>query len=452
MVDEIAAANAKSLALDLDWFASVLNTRLRHYFGNTGEEDGVFALEPPDLSQHQSTYAEFVLHYELSIEERLIVLLSIVPHIRPQLLDPLMIKNADLDRNFTEFGGVQGRNHAGFLPTGETALFLLAGDDLGKRMQVRHLMDSTHFFSSHGILGFRSAGASEPASSGQLQLTTEYLDYFTSGRPTPPAFSEDFPAKKIVSRESWDDLVLKNQVMERIQELNAWFRHGEALMKDLGFERCMRPGYRSLFYGPPGTGKTMTAALLASEAGRDIYRVDLSAVVSKWVGETSKNLAKVFDQAQNRNWILFFDEADALFTKRTQLKDAHDKYANQEVAFLLQRLEDFDGVVILATNLREQLDDAFTRRFDSIIHFPMPSKQERLRIWENSVEGRIELQDSVDLPEIAAKYDLSGGAIMNIVRFASLMALDDGSRIISLANIERGVRQELQKESRSQSP
>ena len=143
-------------------------------------------------------------------------------------------------------------------------------------------------------------------------------------------------------------------------------------MNDWGMAPKLRPGYRSLFYGPPGTGKTMTACLLGKSTGRDVYKVDLSLVVSKYIGETEKNLARVFDQAQHKGWILFFDEADALFGKRSETRDAHDRYANQEVSFLLQRIETFDGIAILASNQRENLDDAFTRRFESIIYFPMP--------------------------------------------------------------------------------
>ena len=172
-------------------------------------------------------------------------------------------------------------------------------------------------------------------------------------------------------------------------------------------------------------------------------------VISKYIGETEKNLAKVFDQAGQRDWILFFDEADALFGKRTNVKDAHDRYANQEVAYLLQRVEEYDGVVILASNLKEHIDEAFTRRFHSIIHFPMPRPQERLRIWENAFNGAVVLEPAVELRRLAPKYEISGGAIMNVVRYASLMSLSRGSNTILLSDLEAGVHKELQKEGRS---
>ena len=136
--------------------------------------------------------------------------------------------------------------------------------------------------------------------------------------------------------------------------------------------RYVSGGYRVLFHGPPGTGKSMTVRLLGKNSGRDVFRVDLSQVVSKYIGETEKNLSRIFDKAELRDWILFFDEADALFGKRTDIKDAHDRFANQEISFLLQRIEDFSGLVILATNLKSNLDEAFLRRFQSVVYFNVP--------------------------------------------------------------------------------
>jgi SpoVK/Ycf46/Vps4 family AAA+-type ATPase len=211
----------------------------------------------------------------------------------------------------------------------------------------------------------------------------------------------------------------------------------------------LRPGYRSLFYGPPGTGKTMTACLLGKYTGRDVYKVDLALVVSKYIGETEKNLAKVFDQAQHKGWILFFDEADALFGKRSETKDAHDRYANQEVAFLLQRIESFDGIAILASNRRENLDDAFARRFESIIYFPMPGPAERLRLWRQGFSPQARLAETLDLERIAQEHALAGGAIMNVIRYASLQALKAGRDLIASEDIMQGIRREYAKEGKS---
>jgi SpoVK/Ycf46/Vps4 family AAA+-type ATPase len=193
----------------------------------------------------------------------------------------------------------------------------------------------------------------------------------------------------------------------------------------------------------------MTACLLGKSTGRDVYKIDLSLIVSKYIGETEKNLAKVFDQAQHKGWILFFDEADALFGRRTETRDAHDRYANQEISFLLQRIETFDGIAILASNRRENLDDAFSRRFESIIYFPMPRPRERLRLWQQGFSPQAELEDSLDLAHIAHEHTLSGGSIMNVIRYASLQALERGGSVIASEDVQQGIRREYAKEGKS---
>jgi SpoVK/Ycf46/Vps4 family AAA+-type ATPase len=192
----------------------------------------------------------------------------------------------------------------------------------------------------------------------------------------------------------------------------------------------------------------MTACLLGKSTGREVYKVDLSLVISKYIGETEKNLAKVFDQAQHKGWILFFDEADALFGKRSETKDAHDRYANQEVSFLLQRIEVFDGIAILASNRRDNLDEAFTRRFESVIYFPLPRPEERLRLWRQGFSSKAELARDLDLEKIAQEHALSGGAIMNVIRYASLQALERESTVIRLDDVIQGIRKEYAKEGK----
>jgi SpoVK/Ycf46/Vps4 family AAA+-type ATPase len=188
--------------------------------------------------------------------------------------------------------------------------------------------------------------------------------------------------------------------------------------------------------------------LLGKNTGLDVYRIDLSMIVSKFIGETEKNLANVFDQAMNHKWILFFDEADALFGKRTSASSAHDRYANQEVSYLLQRIEDYPGVVILATNLKSNIDEAFARRFQNMIHFPMPGTEERLQLWEKAFSKNSKLDDGVDLFKIASTHVISGGAIINVVRYCSLMAIERGDNIILGSDIEKGIKREFKKEGK----
>ena len=189
--------------------------------------------------------------------------------------------------------------------------------------------------------------------------------------------------------------------------------------------------------------------LLDKYTGKDVFRIDLSRVVSKYIGETEKNLSRLFDKAENKDWILFFDEADALFGKRTDVKDSHDRYANQEVSFLLQRVEDFSGIVILASNFKSNIDDAFIRRFQTVVHFPIPKPAQRLQLWQNAFSARAQLAANVNLQEIAQHYELTGGAIVNVVRYCSLMAVSQGTTTIQLVDIEEGIRKEFLKEGKT---
>ena len=220
------------------------------------------------------------------------------------------------------------------------------------------------------------------------------------------------------------------------------------LLKDEVLSRKVKPGYRVLFYGPPGTGKTLTASLLGKQFEKDVYRIDLSLVVSKYIGETEKNLEKIFSKTENKNWI-FFDEADALFGKRTNVQNSHDRYANQEVSCLLQTIEDFPGLLILASNFKSNLDTAFVRRFHSIIHFPPPNATERLTLWQKTFPAGIKPEPAIDLAMLADKYELTGASILNVVHYAALRSISQGDKLLRNENIMEGIRKEFRKEERT---
>lgn len=443
------AANAPFLEAELEWVSAVIETRINLHYGQESRWQTVEEVPLPDADGSPSMYANFIRHYEMGLVERLAVALALLPHLRPQLLDVFLQPNDRLNRGFTEFGGTHGKNHSGFLPTGETLLFVAVGNDLQTRLTVQQLFDRDHFFNRHSILKLDPAPPGEPSAAGQLVLADEIVDYLTNGELRKPDFSRDFPARLISTEMTWEELVLPAGSLSQLRELEAWVRHEEALMSDWGLGRRLRPGYKCLFYGPPGTGKTLTASLLGKRVERDVYRISLSSVVSKYIGETEKNLERIFDRAENMNCFLFFDEADALFAKRTNISDAHDRYANQEVSYLLQRLEEYPGVVILATNYRGNIDDAFTRRFQAVVHFPMPGPAERLRIWRGAFSPSCELEPGLSLQQVAQDFEVSGGAIMNAVRYASLMALEAESTLIRQQDLVEGIRRELQKEGKT---
>jgi SpoVK/Ycf46/Vps4 family AAA+-type ATPase len=180
----------------------------------------------------------------------------------------------------------------------------------------------------------------------------------------------------------------------------------------------------------------------------DVYRIELSSVVSKYIGETEKNLETIFQQAENRQWILFFDEADALFGKRSDTQSSNDRHANQEVAYLLQRIEEFPGVVILATNLKSNIDDAFLRRFQSMIFFPVPDPLQRQILWEKALNKSEYVASEVDVKELSKSYELAGGSIINVIRYAAIASLRNGSQLITQKDLLAGVAKEQRKQGR----
>jgi SpoVK/Ycf46/Vps4 family AAA+-type ATPase len=212
--------------------------------------------------------------------------------------------------------------------------------------------------------------------------------------------------------------------------------------------KYLKPGYRSLFFGPPGTGKTLSAALLGKVTGYDVFRIDLSMMVSKFIGETEKNLAQIFDRGLERNWILFFDEADALFGKRTQTTSSHDRYANQEVSYLLQRIEDYPGMVILATNFKHNIDSAFMRRFQSVVQFVKPDPKQRQMLWQLALTPQIPIEGPLNLEGLAEQYELTGGEIVNAIRHAALLAVEADPAVLTLDHLLAGIKRELTKDGR----
>lgn len=253
-------------------------------------------------------------------------------------------------------------------------------------------------------------------------------------------------AHKISGTYTWEDIVLPPDQVALLKEICLQVRHRRTVLERWGFDRhlAMGKGVNVLFAGPSGTGKTMAAEIIAADLGLELYKVDLASMVSKYIGETEKNLDKVFTAAREANALLFFDEADAIFGKRSEVKDAHDRYANIEVGYLLQRMEEYDGVVILATNLRKNLDDAFVRRLHVAIDFPFPEEPDRHRIWCKVFPPEAPLADDVDLAFLARQFKLAGGNIRNIALLAAYLAAEEGSAI-GMEQIVRAVKREYLK-------
>jgi len=251
-------------------------------------------------------------------------------------------------------------------------------------------------------------------------------------------------ATRIRPERTWDDLVLAPHKLELVRYLVERARHRHVVYGDWGFSPLPSRGVVGMFAGPSGTGKTLTAEIIAGELGLDLYRIDLSQLVSKYIGETEQNLAKVFAAAEASPVVLFFDEADALLGKRSEVRDSHDRYANIEVAYLLQRLERYDGVVLLATNLAGNMDSAFARRIHVTVEFTLPDRNERRRIWSRCLPATAPMAKDVDLDKLAEFVDIPGGAISNAATAAAFLAAS-AKEPIGMATLVLAVKRELQK-------
>jgi SpoVK/Ycf46/Vps4 family AAA+-type ATPase len=256
-------------------------------------------------------------------------------------------------------------------------------------------------------------------------------------------------ATRVEPRHGWDDLVLPSRQLEQLHQIDARLRHRDLVLSGWGFERIAgrAEGLKILFAGPSGTGKSMASSVLAAGLGLDLFRIDLAGLVSKYVGETEQNLERLFAAAHDANAVLLFDEADALFGKRSEVKDAHDRYANIEVAYLLQRMEDHPGAVVLATNLRSNMDDAFLRRLDVVVDFPLPTVEDRKRLWRHMLPDEAPVADDVDVDELAKLFELTGGSIRNCTVTAAFLSAADGGSI-TMAHVVQAVALEYRKNGR----
>jgi len=253
-------------------------------------------------------------------------------------------------------------------------------------------------------------------------------------------------ARQIKPSYTWDDIVLPEDRLEQLKDIVNHARHKALVFDSWGFGRKLSygKGLNVLFAGPSGTGKTMSAEIMAADLGLYLYKIDLARVVSKYIGETEKNLSKIFEEAETSNAILFFDEADALFGKRSEVHDSHDRYANIETSYLLQRMEEYEGITILATNFRRNMDEAFVRRIQYAVEFPFPEKHDRRAIWTKTWPHELPLSDDIDFDFLAGRFEMSGGNIKNICLNAAFIAAANG-KTVTMNHLMKATRNEYRK-------
>jgi len=309
-------------------------------------------------------------------------------------------------------------------------------------------LDATAMLSEHGTLRASGLLTLDPPGDPVGVLTPDPgLIAWVLGMPPPtPHATAGFPARPLTTVHTLDDVVLPGRARARLADLERRLAHRERVTSDWGFasHHDNAGGLVALFHGPPGTGKTMTAAAVAASAGLPAYVVDLSALVSKYIGETEKSLAAVFERAERERCVLVFDEADAVFGSRTEVADSHDRYANQEVSYLLARIEAHPGVVILTTNLLGNIDSAFRRRIHVMVEFPEPGPAERGVLWERVLPPHVPTSGDLGLSDLAERFQLTGAGIRDAAIEAAYLAAD-GDGAVTREHLEEGIRRQFTK-------
>ncbi len=387
-------------------------------------------LPPRELFAGSGPLAQLVEAYDLSPAEIVAVLAALAPEV-DEKFDLLLASLSD-------------RPADGL--TGEGLRSLVARSFAG-RLAAAELVAPAGALCGLGMLQVEHSATGELA--GRVKLAPELTDWLL-GRPLrEPELTTEFPALRLRTVHRLDDLVVAEDVRERLRLVLARIRDRRRLLDQFGFEghQDNASGYHVLFHGPPGTGKTMAAAVLGRETGLPVYRIDLSALVSKYIGETEKSLSRIFARAEARDWILFFDEADAVFGRRGDVDDARDRYANQEVSYLLQRIETFAGVTILATNILRNIDTAFLRRLHALVPFVEPTLEDRVELWRRAFPAETPLAPELDLGEVAEDYVVTGGEIRNAVLDAAARACADGG-IVTGEHLRASIRCEYEKNGR----
>jgi len=396
--------------------------------GLTGSE-GVPGLETYAGS---GPLAHLVSVCELSAPEALAVSAALAP---------------ELDEKFSLYYRLLADRPAVEHLTGEVLRTLCARTFSG-RLAVAGLLHADARLRAMKILEVDRAG--DCALTGRIRPHPDLRAAITGRDRDDPSLSAEFPATRLRTVHTLDDVVVPSDVRRRLLSVVDRMRYAKTVLDDWGFARHHDDvrGTVVLFHGPPGTGKSMTAAVLARSVGLAAYRVDLSALVSKYIGETEKNLSRIFDRAEAERCVLVFDEADAIFGRRTEVSEARDRYANQEISYLLQRVEQHPGLVVLATNLLGNIDDAFSRRIDLMVEFPAPAAPERLRLWRGVLPPALPVAGDVDLPSLAQRYTMTGAEIRDATLDAAYLAAANGG-VVTAEHLQTGIRGVFGRGSRS---
>ncbi|MBL4703182.1 MAG: ATP-binding protein [Flavobacteriales bacterium] len=420
--------NLDNLNAELNWFGSFIKTRISEVKSDSNKVSELNIINFPELESEGSEYAQFIEKNNINEPGRLIILLCLALSIKPWILKGLVIQD-------NPFEVLQFPNSNNIIPTMETILQLLAGNNSDRRTQYYHLFDAEHPLVKKRVIEFGDCPEFGSPYHREVKISNSYQDLFVRNQYTRPRFSNEFPAELLETELEWEDVMLPKETFAKLEEIKAYLEFQQEEGFEPFFGKHIRPGYRCLFYGPSGTGKTLVASLLGKYMDKDVYRVDLSRIISKYIGETSKNLQRVFDYAEDKDWILFFDEGDAIFGKRvdtSKTDNMNSTHANQDVAYLLQRIERYNGLIIVASNLKNNMDDAFGRRFEGAIHFNLPTAEEAAEIWAKFMPKDLPITGKIQWSDVLTNHPLSTASIVNVIaRLTRLAKMNKQTKIMS---------------------
>lgn len=429
--------HVKNLEQEMLWLDACLRKRIAI---EQGQEEDRLLPAPPLLETEDSAYGAFVNKHHLHEGERVILAMALAPHLPPHSLN-IFYHDKELQ---LESKIAKGGTGLSFVPTAETALWILTGKNLKERMRYTHIFKTSHLFYKQSVIDVGETHKSESVYDGLLSLSPSFRDLFVENQYTEPRFSADFPAHLLTTKLEWNDLMLMPATQARLDEVKAYLRHYDTLVSKWSMQKHSKPGCRILFFGDSGTGKTLAATLLGKLLNRQVFRVDISAVTSKYVGETTKRLESLFNTAESKGWIIFIDEGDALLGQRKSMDagSSNSHYANQDTAFLLQRIETFDGIVVVATNFKNNIDQAFTRRFQAMVRFHLPDAELQYKIWQDNLPKECPLDERIDLKTLITKHPLSPAAIINVIFRACILTLQKEAASISQEDLVMCIKDE----------
>ena len=391
----------------------------------------VLEIHPLPKAELDSPYAQVTEDFELNETGFILLALAIVPQYAPEIFGQILESRDQKGYLKPHFGGHYDTKTNQFTPTYFTALFLLSGNNLTLRGKYAAQLHQAHPLLQQQIL-YQGQGqdVDKQFMHSIIELDSSYYDYFTKGIQPRLDHGQHFAATLKETHLTKDDVILEEIVSEQIQSIDNY-----ATVMESNFFKSdthkFKKGFIALFHGSPGTGKTLLAGILANTYGLDMYHVDLSNVVSRYVGEAEKKLEIIFNRLQGKNCMLFFDEADALFGKRSEVKEAHDRYANQEVSYLLQRIETFDGLVILASNFKNNMDDAFLRRMDVTVNVIRPKEKSREALWKHYLPSNLEFESDALIAHLVKDFAYTGANIRNVMKNVTIAMTSQNKTIIT---------------------